>query len=51
MAIVLGADLAAWCLEHAMAPHWDAANLESCGLAEKLGYSPIGKYQAHYLKA
>jgi GNAT superfamily N-acetyltransferase len=51
MATVLAAHLLKWCLENNMDPHWDAANLESCVLAEKLGYLPKGKYQACYLKA
>ena len=39
------------CLENKMEAHWDAANAESCNLAEKLGYTPIGEYKAHYLVA
>jgi hypothetical protein len=50
MATVLAANLAGWCLEHNLDPHWDAANLESCRLAEKLGYLPKGAYRAHYRK-
>lgn len=49
MATALAAHLLKWCLENNMDPHWDAANLESCTLAEKLGYLPKGKYQAYYL--
>jgi GNAT superfamily N-acetyltransferase len=49
-ATVLSANLLRWCLEHNMDAHWDAANLESCGLAEKLGYTPAGKYTAYFLK-
>lgn len=51
MATALAVHLLKWCLENKMDPHWDAANLESCALAEKLGYVPEGKYQAHYLKS
>jgi GNAT superfamily N-acetyltransferase len=51
MATTLAAHLLHWCLENSMEPHWDAANLESCRLAEKLGYIPQGKYQAYYLDA
>jgi hypothetical protein len=29
--------------------HWDAANPQSCKLAEKLGYIQTGEYQAYYL--
>jgi len=50
VATVLSANLVRWCLEHGMDAHWDAANLESCKLAEKLGYTPAGRYQAYYLK-
>jgi GNAT superfamily N-acetyltransferase len=37
------------CLERGLEPHWDAANRESCRLAEKLGYRRSGVYQAYYL--
>ena len=37
------------CLRERIEPHWDAANHESCLLAEKLGYSSIGAYDAFYL--
>lgn len=50
MATTLAAYLLKWCLENNMDPHWDAANLESCRLAEKLGYIPEGKYWAYYLE-
>lgn len=50
VATVLSANLIRWCLEHGMDAHWDAANLESCKLAEKLGYLPSGPYSAYYLK-
>ena len=50
VATVLSANLIRWCLEHNMDAHWDAANLESCQLAEKLGYNPLGSYQAYFLK-
>lgn len=48
-ATVLAAHLIRWCLQNNMDVHWDAANPESCILAEKLGYIPSGKYQAYYL--
>ena len=38
------------CLEHNACPHWDAANIESCKLAEKLGYVQNGIYEAFFLK-
>ncbi len=50
IATVLSANLVCWCLEHKMDAHWDAANSESCKLAEKLGYIPTGSYPAYYLK-
>ena len=50
IATALSANLVGWCLENNMDAHWDAANLESCKLAEKLGYIPTGGYQAYYLK-
>jgi predicted GNAT family acetyltransferase len=50
MATTLAAHLLKWSLESNLEPHWDAANPESCKLAEKLGYIPIGKYQAYYLE-
>jgi predicted GNAT family acetyltransferase len=50
IATALSANLVRWCLENNMDAHWDAANLESCKLAEKLGYIPAGEYQAYYLK-
>ena len=37
------------CLEHSWEPHWDGANIESCKMAEKLGYKFLGKYPAYYL--
>lgn len=50
VATVLSAHLLEWCLQNNMDAHWDAANPESCKLAEKLGYIPTGSYQAYYLK-
>lgn len=50
IATVLSANLVRWCLEHGIDAHWDAANLESCKLAEKLGYVHAGTYSAYYLK-
>lgn len=48
---LLASHLVKHCLENGQEAHWDAANLESCRLARKLGYTPSGEYQAHYLKA
>lgn len=50
VATALAANLVRWCLENNMDAHWDAANPESCRLAERLGYISTGKYQAYYLK-
>ncbi|MBE0670194.1 MAG: GNAT family N-acetyltransferase, partial [Anaerolineales bacterium] len=50
IATALSANLVRWCLENNMDAHWDAANPESCRLAEKLGYISTGTYQAYYLK-
>jgi GNAT superfamily N-acetyltransferase len=51
IATTLAAHLLKGCLENHMDPHWDAANPESCTLAEKLGYLPKGTYQAYFLKS
>jgi len=50
VALALGSKLLKWCLEHHMDPHWDAANPESCTLAEKLGYVQTETYNAYYLR-
>jgi GNAT superfamily N-acetyltransferase len=50
IATALGARLALECLQRDWEPHWDAANGESCKLAEKLGYTRTGMYIAHYLQ-
>lgn len=50
IATALSCQLLKWCIEHHLAPHWDAANEESCKLAEKLGYQPEGKYMAYFYK-
>lgn len=49
IATALSCQLLMWCLERGIAPHWDAANEESCRLAEKLGYRREGDYMAYYL--
>ena len=49
VATVLGSMLVKHCLESRMDPHWDAANPESCKLAEKLGYVGTGTYEAYFL--
>ncbi len=50
VATALGARLALACLERGWEPHWDAANGESCKLAEKLGYTRTGMYTAYYMQ-
>lgn len=50
IATILASCLLKWCLENNAEANWDAANPESCRLAEKLGYIPTGEYQAYYLK-
>jgi len=50
IATCLASVLLKWCLENSMEPHWDAANPESCKLAEKLGYVPVGTYVACMLQ-
>jgi len=50
VATALACRLLNYCLENGLDPHWDAANIESCKLAEKLGYVFIEKYEAYYLK-
>jgi GNAT superfamily N-acetyltransferase len=51
IATILASRLLKWCIENNAEANWDAANLESCRLAEKLGYIPTGEYQAYYLIA
>ena len=50
IATALASRLLLWCLERDLEPHWDAANPESCKLALKLGYLPLGSYNAYYLR-
>ena len=49
IATVLACNLLQWCIENNAEANWDAANAPSCGLAEKLGYTQTGGYEAHYL--
>lgn len=48
-ATALGAALVGTALDRGQVPHWDAANKESCRLAEKLGYVHDGRYEADWL--
>ena len=50
IATALGSKLLQWCLEHNTDANWDAANPESCKLAEKLGYVYTETYDAYFLK-
>ena len=50
VATALGAALALASLGQGRTPHWDAANAPSCGLAERLGYRPVGTYTAFYIE-
>jgi GNAT superfamily N-acetyltransferase len=50
MGTALAGRLLRWCLENSLDAHWDAANPESCRLALKLGYQPLGSYPAYYLE-
>lgn len=49
LATALGATFILHCLEHGLDPHWDAANVTSCRLAEKLGYSGYTPYSVWLL--
>jgi len=49
LATATGAALLLDCLAQDIDPHWDASNLESAGLAEKLGYTDREEYQMYYL--
>ena len=50
VAAALACALLIECLRAGMEPHWDAANVESCRLAEKLGYTATGEYRAWYVR-
>lgn len=50
LATCLACSLLIWCLKNRMEPHWDAANIESCKLAETLGYLSVGTYEAVYYR-
>ena len=49
-ATALATQLLLWCLDNNVRPNWDAANEESCILAEKLGFSERQPYTAYFLK-
>lgn len=48
VATALGSKLVLECLTNNLRPNWDAANPESCRLAEKLGYLFVEAYDAYY---
>jgi GNAT superfamily N-acetyltransferase len=50
VATALACALLIHCIRDKLAPHWDAANYESCRLAEKLGFKATGTYSAFYLR-
>ena len=51
VAMALSAALLLECVRRGLRPNWDAANLESCSLAEKLGYTSAGTYDSYYYPA
>lgn len=48
VATAVAAALLIECLDAGLRPNWDAANPESCVLAEKLGFTSSGTYEAGY---
>lgn len=48
IATAISAALLLECVQRGLRPNWDAANRESCALAEKLGYTPAGTYESYY---
>lgn len=50
LALACSARFILTCLEQGIYPNWDAANLPSAGLAEKLGYVFDQEYQVYQLK-
>ncbi|HRE27816.1 MAG TPA: GNAT family N-acetyltransferase [Anaerolineales bacterium] len=48
IATALAGRLVLECLRRGLRPNWDAANPESCALAEKLGFTPAGSYVASH---
>lgn len=50
MAAACGAALILECLKRGIYPGWDAANMESVRLAEKLGYRLKGPYYTWAVK-
>lgn len=50
VATAISARLLLECLRHGLRPNWDAANDESCRLAQKLGFEPAGQYEAYFYR-
>ncbi len=50
IATALACKLLEHCMANGMDPHWDAANLESCKLAEKLGYVQTETYVEYFVR-
>ena len=50
VATALAARLLLECLRQGRRPNWDAANPESCALAEKLGYAASGSYDSYFYR-
>jgi len=50
VATALAARLLLECLRQGRRPNWDAANPESCALAEKLGYVASGIYDSYFYR-
>ena len=48
VATAISAALLLECVRRGLRPNWDAANTESCALAEKLGLTPDGTYESYY---
>lgn len=49
LAKIVASALILYCIENNIYPNWDAANLESVGLAKKLGYKMKKEYNAYYI--
>jgi GNAT superfamily N-acetyltransferase len=49
IATALAARLVLDCMQRGWVAHWDAANPESCKLAQKLGYRLTGEYAGYFL--
>lgn len=49
LAQIIGAKIIVECLDKGILPNWDAANLTSARLAERLGYTYAGPYDAYYI--